>query len=306
MTSGQSTHVTLITPAYNQADYLAATIDSVLAQDYPALEYRVFDDGSPDHTSEVLQRYTGRVAWERHANMGQSATLNKGWSASCGDYLGYLSADDLLLPNAITELARALDENPDVMVVYCDFDLIDAKGKVVGHVRSRDFSVEDLTEELICQPGVGALFRRRVFDECGGWDASLCKIPDFEFWLRASRLGRFMRVPMTLGQYRVHENSTAIRPIPVERTMEIVRTMATHWKGRESQPSARYAMARAHLKAAQSHGQSGRPLMALAEFLRAASLRPKTLVSVSSWRTLLGGIALRFVNRFGWLSARLR
>jgi glycosyltransferase involved in cell wall biosynthesis len=81
--------VTIITPAYNQGEYLAETLDSMLAQDYPALEYKVLDDGSTDTTPAVLASYTGRVDWERQANMGQSRTLNKGWQAAKGDYLGY-------------------------------------------------------------------------------------------------------------------------------------------------------------------------------------------------------------------------
>jgi len=306
MSAGSRKRVSLVTPAYNQADFVGATIDSVLAQDYPTIEYRVLDDGSTDHTPEVLARYASVVRCDRHSNIGQSATLNKGWTESSGEYLGYVSADDLLSPSAVSELAKALDDNPDVVVVYGDFDLIDASGKVVGHVRSRDFNEKDLTEGLICQPGVGALFRRRVIDECGGWDPSLRKIPDFEFWLRASRLGPFLRVPRTLGQYRVHEESTAIRPVPVERSLEIVRTVEAYWRGRSDAAGAHRAMASAHLRAAQSHAQSGRPLMALAEFARAARHRPRTFFSLSSWRALISGVALRFVNRFGWLSARLR
>ena len=121
--------VSIVTPAYNQADYLAETIDSVLAQDYPNLEYLVLDDGSTDTTPEVLQRYDGRLNWERHANMGQSSTLNKGWSQARGTYLGYLSSDDRLLPHAVSRLVDALDSHPEVSVVYCDFNLIDKHGR---------------------------------------------------------------------------------------------------------------------------------------------------------------------------------
>ena len=78
--------VTIVTPTYNQADYLAETIDSVLAQDYPNIEYIVIDDGSTDHTMEVLKQYEGRIHWERQSNMGQAATLNQGWAMAKGQY----------------------------------------------------------------------------------------------------------------------------------------------------------------------------------------------------------------------------
>ena len=297
--------VSIITPAYNQADYLAETLDSMLAQDYPNIEYLVLDDGSTDATPQVLQRYDGRVRWERHNNMGQSRTLNKGWAQSRGEYIGYLSSDDLLLPHALSTLVDALEANPQAMVAYCDFDLIDAQSIKVGVATSPDFDHRRMLEQLICPPGPGALFRRAVFDQTGGWNASLRKIPDFEFWLRAARLGPFIRVPQVLAQYRVHEESASIRPIPAERSMEIVETMHDYWKDDPS-PSARLSLASAHLKAAKSHAQSGRVLYALQQFWAATRYRPKTLVSVSSWGKLLAGFGLRLTSRFGQLSARLR
>jgi len=298
--------VTIVTPTYNQAEFLAATLDSMLAQDYPNIEYLVLDDGSTDTTPDVLQRYNGRVRWERQANMGQSRTLNKGWAGARGEYLGYLSSDDLLAPNAISTLVRALEEHPDVPVVYCDFDLIDGQGRKTGHVQTPDYDRRQMIEELICQPGPGALFRRKVLEQAGGWNESLRKIPDFEFWLRASRMGPFLRVPETLAQYRVHEESTAIRPLPYDRSMEIVETMRAFWKDDPGAPSARRSLAAAHLKASKSHAQSGRVGHAVRDFLAAARYRPKTLVSISSWGKLLSGFGLRLTSRFGYLSARLR
>src|SRR5207247_391526 len=92
--------VSIVTPAYNQAEYLAETIESVLAQDYPNLEYIVLDDGSTDHTREVLKKYDGKLRWESHKNMGQARTLNEGWRKANGVYIGYLSSDDILYPGA--------------------------------------------------------------------------------------------------------------------------------------------------------------------------------------------------------------
>lgn len=301
----QAPLVSIVTPTYNQARYLAETMDSVLAQDYSNIEYLVLDDGSTDDTPQVLQRYNGRVRWERQANMGQSRTLNKGWALSRGDYIGYLSSDDVLLPHAVSTLVDALESNPDATVAYCDFDLIDARSTKVGVTSSPDFDHRRMLEQLICPPGPGALFRRSVFDQTGGWNVQLRKIPDFEFWLRAARLGPFVRVPLVLAQYRVHEESASIRPIPADRSMEIVDTMRHYWQGDRSR-LARLSLASAHLKAAKSHAQSGRVLYAVGQFLAAARYRPKTLVSVSSWGKLLSGFGLRLTSRVGQLSARLR
>ena len=76
--------VSIVTPTYNQAKYLTETIEKVLAQDYPNIEYIVLDDGSTDETPEILKKYSGKIRYERHANMGQARTLNKGWAMSSG------------------------------------------------------------------------------------------------------------------------------------------------------------------------------------------------------------------------------
>jgi glycosyltransferase involved in cell wall biosynthesis len=297
--------VSIVTPTYNQADYLAETLDSMLAQDYPCIEYLVLDDGSTDTTPDVLRRYDGRVHWERQPNMGQSRTLNKGWTQSRGEYVGYLSSDDLLLPHALSTLVNALEAHPEATVAYCDFDLIDAKSLKVGVTTSPDFDHRRMLEHLICPPGPGALFRRSVFEQTGGWNERLRKIPDFEFWLRAARLGPFIRVPQVLAQYRLHDESASVRPIPTDRSMEIVETMRAYWKDDPS-PLARLSLASAHLKASKSHAQSGRVLYALREFFAAARYRPTTLASISSWGKLLSGFGLRLTSRFGRLTARLR
>ena len=121
--------VSVVTPVYNQAQYLAATMASVVAQDYPALEYIVIDDGSSDDSlivaRRIAQAHPGRVTVLTQANAGQAATLNRGWSMSSGAFVGYLSSDDTLDPAAISELVSALQRWPECSVAYADFRLMD-------------------------------------------------------------------------------------------------------------------------------------------------------------------------------------
>lgn len=292
MTHDSRPLVSIVTPTYNQSEYVAETIRSVLAQDYPHIEYLVLDDGSTDDTPAVLRQFDGQVRWERHLNMGQSNTLNKGWKQSRGRYLGYLSSDDRLRPQAVSRLVDALESNPKASVAYCDFDVIDKRGKVVRKLTSPDFDHRALVEDLNCQPGVGVLFRREVFEQTGGWKPELRKIPDFEFWLRASTFGPFLRVPETLSEYRVHEESASIRPLPYERSMEIVNTMLAYWQHDTRGESARRSVARAHYSAAKSHAQSGRVMAALGQFFRACRLRPRHLIQRSAWRGLLSAFLI--------------
>lgn len=294
MTTNTYPLVSIVTPAYNQADYLAETIESVLAQDYPNVEYIVLDDGSTDETPAVLQRYDGRVRHERHPNRGQANTLNRGWEMARGSLIGYLSSDDRLEPNAVSKLVKALSERPDAAVAYCDFELIDAQGRGFRIVQAEEFSQERLCVDLVCQPGPGALFRREVFDSTGGWAGRLHHVPDFEFWLRASRFGPFVRVPEVLAHYRIHEGSASFMVTTAERSMEIISVMAAHWAG-QSAPEVGRSMAAAHLFAAKSHAQSGRIGAGFLQWLNAVWRRPATLLAPAAWRMLLSGLLRRAV-----------
>lgn len=288
--------VTIVTPAYNQADYLADTIESVLAQDYPHLEYIVLDDGSTDSTFDVLKAFEGRIRYERHENMGQANTLNKGWSMAKGSLIGYLSSDDLLEVGAISQLVSALAAHPGAVMAYCDYHLIDAKGQRFRKVKTKEYSAKQLRVELSCQPGPGALFRREIFDLSGGWRGDLQQVPDFEFWLRASDFGHFVRVPSLLADHRVHEQSASFRAVSYTRSMEIVEVMNHYWYGKSGK-DVRRSVATAHLVASRSHGQSGRVALSIFHWCVAVLKYPVFIVSSDAWRNLVSGIFRRMLYR---------
>lgn len=270
---------------------------SVLTQDYPALEYVVINDGSTDQSLAVAQRvaarFPGRVRVIDQANAGQAATLNRGWAESRGEVLAYLSSDDCLVPGAVSRMAAALQSHPQAAVAYCDFWLIDAEGRRLREVQTEPFDARRLCQDLVCQPGPGAFFRRRVFDRQGGWRAELRQVPDFEFWLRASREGDFIRVPQSLAEYRIHEGSASFRAMPPARAEEIVGVVQAYWAAEPDSSRARQALSKALGIAAKNHGQSGRLGDALRTFARALRLRPSMAADLGIWRQLLVGVLRR-------------
>ena len=289
--------VSIVTPAYNQAQYLAATIESVLAQDYPNVEYLVLDDGSTDETASVVATFGARIRSERHDNMGQAQTLNKGWSMCRGEVLAYLSSDDLLLPTAVSEAVAALAANRRVVVTYCDFDLVDSEGRPFRPVLTEDFVERRLTEDLVCQPGPGAFFRRSAFEKSGGWRAHLRQTPDFDFWLRMVSQGDFMRIPKRLAHYRVHEESASFKPISEARANEIVDVVREHWASREKAcPPA--ALAKALVLSSKLHLRSGRAREGLKRFVQAVALAPSVALGPESLRPIMSGLFRRSIHRF--------
>jgi glycosyltransferase involved in cell wall biosynthesis len=288
---GKSSEVPLVSvviPTYNQAEYLAIAIDSVLAQDYKNIECIVIDDGSTDGTSEVLERYRDRVTCVRQENGGQSRALNRGWAMSKGDILGYLSSDDRLLPQAISKLTRKLVGDPQCMVVYCDFELIDGRGQVIRRVQTEPYQERRLTEDLVCLPGPGALFRKEIFTRSGGWREDLRQCPDFEYWLRASRYGSFDRVSDCLAQFRIHGESASFRSVSEERSDEVILVILNFWSDKDRRRGRR-AISAAYIKSARSHAQSYRPLRSLLRALSAFWHYPFSVFRIKNWQFVAAG-----------------
>jgi glycosyltransferase involved in cell wall biosynthesis len=296
--------VSIVVPCYNQADYLKQAIESVLSQDYPRIELIALDDGSTDDTQTVLAAYAGRFHCESHANMGQAATLNKGWRMSEGEILSYLAADDFLLPGAVRTSVEKLVADPEIVLTYCDFNIVDPKSRVLRQVRTREFSYSDLAVEIICQPGPGVFFRRSAFERAGFWDGLLRQIPDYEYWLRLGLEGAFARIPKILAAYRVHERSQSFAPVSAGGAEEIVNVMSTHFRRTRLPPEIARgkleAMSNAHIVAARLHLRSSRYLAALKHMKQAFELSPSRYLRFRTWKLLAYGLFNRIAYTLLW------
>lgn len=209
--------VTIVVPAYNRAGgLLEETLDSILSQDYPNLEVLALDDGSTDATPEVLERYAaehpGRLVWERHENIGQARTLNRGFEMARGELIGYLNSDDLFVPGAISKLAGALIDDPEAALVYPAYRIVDEHGELVAEQMPPEYSAAEAIRLHNCIVNVGAIFRRRVVERIGGWDASFIYLADFDWCVRAASVGPFIRYPEPLASWRNHPGSANYAP----------------------------------------------------------------------------------------------
>jgi glycosyltransferase involved in cell wall biosynthesis len=201
--------VSIITPAYNRAAYLTETIDSILSQDYPRIEYIVLDDGSTDGTPGVLARYGSRIRWETHPNMGETRTVNRGFALARGDIVAVVNSDDPLLPGAVAEAVAFLEAHPDILVAYPDWNLIDHDSKLIEHIQVHEYDYLYVMKRHRCIVGPGAFVRRRAIELAGLRDPSFKYVADFDFWLRVGLHGPFARIPRTLATFRVHPDSAS-------------------------------------------------------------------------------------------------
>ena len=176
--------VSIITPSFNQVAFLEKAIQSVLAQDYPNLEYWVMDGGSTDGSIEVIQSYAPQLAgWISEQDNGQADAINKGFSRATGEIVAWLNSDDLYRPGAIQRAVTVFEENPEVGMVYSDVDSIDADGAVFNRMQYGQWGIRDLMAfNILGQPGV--FFRRSVLETAGGLDLSYRYLLDHHLWLR--------------------------------------------------------------------------------------------------------------------------
>jgi glycosyltransferase involved in cell wall biosynthesis len=154
--------VTIITAAFNRASFLQETIDSVLSQSYGEIEYIILDDGSTDDTERILDRYSGdsRVMVLSHENMGETRTVNKGFSLARGDIVCVVNSDDPLLPGAICEAVRYMRAHPEVLAAYPDWIEIGAHGEELNRRALPYYDIESMLLNFNVAMGPGTFIRR--------------------------------------------------------------------------------------------------------------------------------------------------
>ncbi len=197
--------VTIVTPSYNQAQFLEQTIQSVLGQEYPNLEYFIVDGASTDGSVEIIQHYADRLSWwVSEKDHGQSEAINKGFARATGDIIGWLNSDDLYQPGAIAAAVEAFQAHPEVGLVYSDVLAIDGDNHVLNLMRCGDWGLDELMSfHTLNQPGV--FMKRSVLEQAGYYlDPSYHYLLDTQLWLRLAQFAPMVYIRKTLAAGRFH------------------------------------------------------------------------------------------------------
>lgn len=197
--------VSIVTPCFNAARFIEKTILSVLAQDYPRIEYVVMDGGSTDGTVAILERYADRIKFISEPDHGAADAINRGFALTHGEIFTYLNADDLLLPGAVSTAVKGFEGD----VVYGDAWWINESGEHIARYPVRDFDPALLAREcFICQPA--SFLSREAFERAGRMDPSLHLTFDYELWMRVAKSGRFRRIEGVLAASRMHRENKSL------------------------------------------------------------------------------------------------
>ncbi|UOQ51330.1 glycosyltransferase family 2 protein [Hymenobacter cellulosivorans] len=217
--------VTIVALCYNHAPFLAAALDSILAQTYPHLEVLLVDDASTDGSATILRDYAARnPAWELHLlpeNQGNCRAFNQAFRRSRGEFVVDFATDDVLLPERIAQQVACFQRlEPDYGVVFTDAELIDEASRFVRRHYRRDAAglhprpasgwvfADVLSRYFISTPTM--LMRRATLEQLGGYDETLA-YEDFDFWVRAARHWRFYFLDQVTTQKRLHPSSMSRR-----------------------------------------------------------------------------------------------
>jgi len=203
--------VTIVTPSYNQAQFLPATIESVLGQNYPNIEYIIIDGGSDDGSLEVIQQYAHHLSfWISQPDQGQSDAINKGLNHAHGEVLAYLNSDDTLEPKAVAEAVVFLQDHPEVGMVYGDANFIDQHGRVIGRFPAAQTNYRRLRRGYVHIPQAAAFWRADLYHQVGPLDTSLFFAMDYDLWRRLARITTLHYRPGVWANFRLHADAKTI------------------------------------------------------------------------------------------------
>ena len=191
------------------AGYVRETVESVLAQDYPGIEYIIMDGGSSDGTLEILDSYKNRLQYYSVADDGAADAINQGFARASGSVLAWLNADDTYLPGAVSTAVRHLNADHEAVGVCGQGYWVDESGNVLGAYPTARPEFDRLQLDCcICQPA--CFFRREAFVQAGGLDSALNSAFDYDLWIRLSRRGRLESVPQFLANSRMHVSNKTL------------------------------------------------------------------------------------------------
>lgn len=222
--------VSIVTPTFNQARFIEATIRSVLAQDYPHIEYLIVDGGSTDGTVEMIKKYAMESGswlpksqqqavgvqrhhidwWVSEPDKGQTDAINKGFARAQGQILAWLNSDDTYEPGAVSAAVKYLMDHPNVGMVYGDCNFINEDGKVIGKFGSAQTDYQLLRQGYVHIPQQTMFFRANLWKQVGPLDPSFYFAMDYDLWTRLATRTELKYVPQTWANFRLHTTGKTI------------------------------------------------------------------------------------------------
>lgn len=219
--------ISIVTPSFNQAEFLERTILSVLNQNYPNLEYIIIDGGSTDGSVEIIKKYERYLTfWVSEKDEGQADAINKGFKKSNGEILGWINSDDTYERNALYAIAMCFLHNPDVSFVYGDAKIIDSDDNVIYEHKSVPANTRSLIYDGCNLNQASAFWKRDAFFDCGMLNKNLVCAMEYELFYKIFSTKKVKHIRRVIANLRIHPLTKSIQLLNVlakERT-EIIKS----------------------------------------------------------------------------------
>jgi glycosyltransferase involved in cell wall biosynthesis len=216
--------ISIITPSFNQGEFIEETIRSVLLQGYSNLEYIIIDGGSTDNTLEIIEKYGSFLHyWVSEKDEGQSDAINKGLKHATGDVFNWLNSDDFYVPNALIKVGNAFKNQ--ALNVFCGQLFTEKKGEKRGHFKGAflEKTIEQtIASRYFCQPST--FFRLPIIQQLGGVETQLFFCMDLELWINyLAHFGEkgIEESPEFLTVFRMHDAAKTHNSVTIMHTDHI-------------------------------------------------------------------------------------
>lgn len=300
--------ITIVTPSYNQGQFLEETIRSVILQGYENLEYFVIDGSSTDNSLEIIHKYQDYLTyWISEPDKGQAEAINKGFNLATGDIFAFLNSDDVYLPETLAKVGKFFAEHPQIDFLCGQTEFIDQESSPTqGFLELFQVEINDITMTQTChiaQPST--FFRASAWQKNGDLNQSLHYCFDYDFWLRAYLSGcQFSQSNQIFSQFRIHNASktnTAYLEgkfdqdfITVYQSILSTKELSLYQrKGLRNGLGIASSLLFIHLESTKSLG------VARSNLFKVIKQTPEVILSPSIWRTLVVSLTPNFIRQ-GW------
>jgi glycosyltransferase involved in cell wall biosynthesis len=224
MNRNERPKITIVTPSFNQGQFIEPTIQSVLSQDYPDLEYMIIDGGSTDKSIEIIKKYEDRIAlWKSEKDNGQSDAIQKGLDLATGEVFAWQNSDDVYAPRVFGAVADIFAAFPGVDIVFGGWRFIDTDGNVLTTRSMRNYSLRKLRSGWGVPPQPAVFMRTSAVRRAGGIDQSKRYVMDYALYVRMAGRTNVSILDMVCGDFRMHASSKTVSET-VRHIRELVQT----------------------------------------------------------------------------------
>jgi glycosyltransferase involved in cell wall biosynthesis len=284
--------ISIITPSFNQGQFIEETIRSVLLQNYPNVEYIVIDGGSTDNTVKILKKYEQYLTWISEPDDGQTDAINKGLIISTGDIIAYLNSDDIYLPGTFFKIAQFLIKNTDVEMVYGNILHINKESEIFEYPKTQQVTLEKMFTFNTYIPQPTVFLRRSLIEDIGIFDKQLQLAMDYDYWIRVIPNHKIIFLNEYLAAARIYPEakSSLLDCAYKDEFLYIIKKFFSTYSEKEIGIPEKKIRSMIYLNAARISLLKLSIGVSRKYFLMSFKLYPRNFLNVSA----IGGLALTF------------